>query len=96
MGHGDADRPPYRTAWRLVHWAFENWNDLDGRFLLAGYTGGVGDLDVRQLCNAAYSAMVEWADEKERAKIDRELAAVDPGTLSHGTDALLALMGGPR
>jgi hypothetical protein len=51
---------------------------------------------MRQLCNAAYSAMVEWADEKGRAKIDRELVADDPTQVSYGTEALLALMGGPR
>jgi hypothetical protein len=48
---------------------------------------------VRQLCNAAYAAMTEWADEKKVKEIDRELAAEDPSAVSHGTQELMALIG---
>lgn len=51
---------------------------------------------MRQTCNAAYAAITEWKEKKEVEQFDRELMADDPGTVSHGTQALLALMGGPR
>ena len=52
---------------------------------------------MRQLCNVAYSAIVEWMDEKAKAKFDRELVADDPSAVSHGTQALMGLMmGGAR
>lgn len=52
---------------------------------------------MRQLCNVAYSAIVEWMDERKKANFDRELLADDPSTVSHGSQALMSLMmGGAR
>lgn len=51
---------------------------------------------MQQLCNAAYAAIVEFMGEKEKELFDRKLVADDPQNVSHGTAALLALMGGIR
>lgn len=50
-------------------------------------------LNLRQLLNVAYAAIVAHKTEKERQQFDRELLAGDPSTVSHGTGALMSLMG---
>lgn len=71
---GDA-ADPYTAALALARWARVNWNDLDGRLLLAGRQNGADDLTLRQLCNAAYAAITEHMDAKERADLDAQLSA---------------------
>jgi hypothetical protein len=48
---------------------------------------------VRQTCNAAYSAIVEWMESDDKERFDRELLATDPSKVSHGTGALMGLLG---
>lgn len=43
-----------------------------------------------------YAYATEWMTTKDREKFDRELLADDPATVSVGTKALSALMGGLR
>lgn len=48
---------------------------------------------MRQMCNAAYSAIVEWMESDDKERFDRELLATDPSKVSHGTGALMGLLG---
>lgn len=52
---------------------------------------------MRQICNVAFAAQVQWLDEKEYKQFLRELDA-DPaaGPVSHGTGDLMAMMRGGR
>jgi len=88
---------PFRASRRLFKWARMNWNQLDGYALAHGTM--VDRLSLRQLLNVTYWALVDGADEKERARLDRRLEAdetpdrggpmIDPGALQ-----LLQLMRG--
>lgn len=51
---------------------------------------------MRQVCNVTYAYATEWMSQKDRDQFDRELFADNPGSVSHGTKALSALMGGLR
>lgn len=42
-----------------------------------------------------YAAVTDWMNKDERERFDRQLVAKDPSQVSHGTQALLGLMGGP-
>jgi hypothetical protein len=66
VGDGGRHRPdPYWVGVRLYWWAAENYNDLDGRLLLAGQPGGAGGLTVKQLVNVAYTHIQESLDEEQ-------------------------------
>ena len=43
-----------------------------------------------------YTYATEWMTAKDREAFDRELTADDPTSVSHGTKALAALIGGLR
>lgn len=45
------------------------------------------------MCNASYTAIVEWMESDEKERFDRELLAEDPSSVSHGTGALMGLLG---
>ena len=49
---------------------------------------------MRQLCNVAYVVQVEHMESKDIRKFDKELNAAPGKPVSHGTSALMSLMGG--
>lgn len=81
------DRPPSYVAYRLYGRALANWDDLDGRLLLAGLAGGVESLTLRQLLNTEYAAEVESASIKGEAAVAQyhsELERPPPGMRRRG------------
>ena len=96
---------PYSAVLALSAWAGKNRNDLEGRLILAGRSG-LDDLNLRELINVSYMAITEHMEQKDRQRLDMELRSVSRtgmlglpnarhGGPSEGTDALMALMGGP-
>lgn len=63
---------------------------------MAGHLDGIEGLSMRQVCNVAYALQVESMDENEYRKFNKELEAAPGQRVSHGTGALMGLMGGAR
>lgn len=79
MGDGGRHwKNPYWVGVRLYWWVAENWDDVDGKLLLAGHADGAGGLSVRQLVNVAYTLIRESLDEEEWKDFLNELRTV-PG-----------------